>query len=102
MRGREPEPAPDLQYLAARGTDESDPWGNDPHRSFAFVLYASRHLLDYGWFLFLGSVLLLWPVGLLVFLVVSGFLQALYVGAQIVLSWRSGVSGGSRVRDQDP
>ncbi|MDQ3407520.1 MAG: CDP-alcohol phosphatidyltransferase family protein, partial [Chloroflexota bacterium] len=54
------------------------------------ALYAARHLLDYGWFLFAASVLLLWPPGLLAFLVFSALLQALYVGAQVLLSWRSG------------
>ncbi len=52
------------------------------------ALYAVRHLLDYGWFLFAASVLLLWPPGLLAFLVFSALLQALYVAAQILLSWR--------------
>ncbi|MDQ3492869.1 MAG: CDP-alcohol phosphatidyltransferase family protein, partial [Chloroflexota bacterium] len=42
------------------------------------AMYAARHLLDYGWFLFAASVLLLWPAGLLAFLVFSGVVQGLY------------------------
>lgn len=60
------------------------------------AIYAVRHLLDYGWFLFVASVLLLWPAGLLAFLVFSGLLQALYVAAQILLTWRSGGPGHDR------
>ncbi|MBA3797291.1 MAG: CDP-alcohol phosphatidyltransferase family protein [Chloroflexi bacterium] len=60
------------------------------------LLYASRHLLDYGWFLFAASVLLLWPPGLFAFLIFSGLLQGLYVAAQILLSWRGRDTNGSR------
>ena len=59
------------------------------------ALYAARHLLDYGWFLFAASVLLLWPPGLFAFLVFSALLQGLYVAAQILLSWRGGGSTSS-------
>jgi len=39
---------------------------------------------------------LLWPAGLLAFLVFSGLLQGLYVAAQVLLSWRAGDANGSR------
>ncbi|MBA3851482.1 MAG: CDP-alcohol phosphatidyltransferase family protein [Chloroflexi bacterium] len=60
------------------------------------ALYAARHLLDYGWFLFAASILLLWPLGLLTFLVFSGLIQGLYVGAQILLARRSGGPSDTR------
>lgn len=63
------------------------------------AMYAGRHLLDYGWFLFAASVLLVWPAGLFAFLVFSGVVQGLYVGAQIVLTWRSGHSDDARPAD---
>jgi len=57
------------------------------------LLYGFRSLLDYGAFLFIASLLLLWPVGLLVFLLVMSAVNALYVIAQVGLAWRLHLRG---------
>ena len=60
------------------------------------VLYAARHLLDYGAFLFAASVLLLWPVGLLLFLLGVTALNALYAAMQVLLNRRVHVRQGAQ------
>ncbi|HEX2221392.1 MAG TPA: CDP-alcohol phosphatidyltransferase family protein [Candidatus Limnocylindria bacterium] len=52
------------------------------------LLSASRHLEDYGAFLFLAAVLLLVPTGLLAFMVGVAVVHALFVAAQLALAWR--------------
>ena len=47
-----------------------------------------KHLLDYGAFLLLSSLLLLVPSVLLLFLVTSGALSGLAALAQVALNWR--------------
>ena len=54
----------------------------------ARLLRAGQQLVDYGAFLFLASVLLLAPPLLLVFVVLSALVNALFVAAQLVLGWR--------------
>ena len=52
------------------------------------ILAAARHLLDYGAFLFVASVLLLAPVALLVVVFASALVNALFIAAQVALAWR--------------
>lgn len=52
------------------------------------MIYAFRHLLDYGAFLFAVSVLLLWPPGLVGYLAFMAAVHALYVMAQLALNRR--------------
>ncbi len=63
------------------------PVGEAPSTMLRLV-HAARHLVDYGAFLFLASVLLLWPPALLVFLLLTAVLNLLYVMTQIALNWR--------------
>jgi len=58
-------------------------------RSAVFKLvYLGRHFVDYGAFLFAASALLLWPLGLLVFVSAASLLNAGYVAGQVALNWR--------------
>ena len=52
------------------------------------VLSIGRQLVDYGAFLFVASVLLLWPPALLVFIAFVAVVNALFVAAQIAIAWR--------------
>ena len=52
------------------------------------LLYSARDLLDYGAFLLVASLLLLWPVALLGFLVAITVLNGLYALMQVALNWR--------------
>ena len=52
------------------------------------VLSLARHLVDYGAFLFVASVLLLVPRALLVLIVFVAAVNALFVATQVALAWR--------------
>ncbi|MBA2382243.1 MAG: CDP-alcohol phosphatidyltransferase family protein [Chloroflexi bacterium] len=61
------------------------------------ILGLGRHLTDYGATLALAALLLLWPPGLIAFLVVSAVLNGATVAGQIAINWIS----YSRARDVD-
>jgi phosphatidylglycerophosphate synthase len=52
------------------------------------VLYALRHMMDFGAFLFVAGLLLIWAPGLMAFLLMMAALQTGYAGMQVVLAWR--------------
>jgi phosphatidylglycerophosphate synthase len=79
------------QRLAVVG--EGRPVGDRPGLG-GRLLYAARHLIDYGLFLFVGSVLLLVPVALLWFLAAITALNVLYVAALVLTMWRRQRAGG--------
>jgi phosphatidylglycerophosphate synthase len=59
------------------------------------VLLSARHLLDYGAFLFVASLLLPWPTALLIFVAVSTALHGTAAGVQLALNWRRRAVGAS-------
>jgi phosphatidylglycerophosphate synthase len=52
------------------------------------LLHGGRHLIDYGFFLFLVAATLPWPELLLVVVAASAALNALYIAAQLALNYR--------------
>jgi phosphatidylglycerophosphate synthase len=53
------------------------------------ALLPAIHLVDYGFFLFVSALLILAPLALLAFLLLSSILSFAFVAAQIAIFWRS-------------
>ncbi|MEJ7696268.1 MAG: hypothetical protein WKF78_06535 [Candidatus Limnocylindrales bacterium] len=64
----------------------SDPAVSNPPPWLRLSMKA-RHLLDYGWFLFIAAALLPWPTVLLIVLSLSALLHLGSAVVQLALNW---------------
>ena len=87
-----------LQLLTTWGRAEilgTEPAIRQPSPLLVLMMHG-KHVLDYGFYLFVAALLLPWPAALLVFLVAYASISGLAVVAQLGLNWRRYITDARR------